>query len=75
MSEEEMIDILDNYFEIIADIPLTECGDIAMILATQEMLGRYKKQQKEIEELKADNYELNCRINDLLEGETNGRIS
>lgn len=29
------------------------------------------KQQKEIEELKADNYELNNRINELLEEEEN----
>lgn len=52
MNEEEMLDILEKYFEIIKDIPLIECGDIAMILATKEMLERYKKQQKEIEKLK-----------------------
>ena len=59
--------IVDNYLKEKARADKLEKEYSAMLTESDENESDYKRVLKENEELKADNYELNNRINDLLD--------
>ena len=78
-SIEEDIAKVNTYIELVLEKDYCNCNELNTILgkhcdgsknvayAMQHILSDYKRVLKENEELKADNYELNNRINDLLD--------
>ena len=69
-SIEENIEILENFINVCNEDLCTEISvkcDGFTRKAIEHILSDYKRVLKENEELKADNYELNNRITDLLE--------
>lgn len=69
-SIEENIEILENFINVCNEDLCTEISvkcDGFTRNAIEYILSDYKRVLKENEELKADNYELNNRITDLLE--------
>ena len=72
---EEDIKTIQEKLKIIESLCTDDCINKStviqpLIYAIQNLIARYKKLEEENKELKSDNYELNNRINDLLDLDT-----